>query len=399
MLMDLRDTATRLPLVFAWLSLMVLLLGRFWWPGETSAWASAQRFCLGFFLLAALLSWRQVWFELAERRLLLLLAAFALWVVASVLWLGGEPDILRRGLVLLVFVVAVAFLSGRYPRALVQLLQAAAVLGAFAALITLYLKLQKSGFDFRYRAFRLHSSGISGFAEFGNPIISGMHLAFAGLTAFWCLLDSRRWSSRLFWGLLLLPLGVYAFLTFSRSAWLALAAGGLVLLWRLGNPRTWLLSGAALLVLVALVLMKFPGMFDIEAARNLTYRDLIWWMVLDAMPGYWLQGHGAGVSMNVMHILNQTVVNTHSLYLEVLFQFGLVGLLLFLGMLALAIRRLWLSSSPLALLALSLLSASVAVMFFELHSFIHSPNLIWLWIWLPLAIALGTRGKSACCLK
>ncbi|MBD3814645.1 MAG: hypothetical protein IE917_21050, partial [Betaproteobacteria bacterium] len=88
MLMDLRDTATRLPLVFAWLSLMVLLLGRFWWPGETSAWASAQRFCLGFFLLAALLSWRQVWFELAERRLLLLLAAFALWVVASVLWLG-----------------------------------------------------------------------------------------------------------------------------------------------------------------------------------------------------------------------------------------------------------------------------------------------------------------------
>ncbi|MBD3736255.1 MAG: O-antigen ligase family protein [Pseudomonas balearica] len=399
MLMDLRDTATRLPLVFAWLSLMVLLLGRFWWPGETSAWASAQRFCLGFFLLAALLSWRQVWFELAERRLLLLLAAFALWVVASVLWLGGEPDILRRGLVLLVFVVAVAFLSGRYPRALVQLLQAAAVLGAFAALITLYLKLQKSGFDFRYRAFRLHSSGISGFAEFGNPIISGMHLAFAGLTAFWCLLDSRRWSSRLFWGLLLLPLGVYAFLTFSRSAWLALAAGGLVLLWRLGNPRTWLLSGAALLVLVALVLMKFPGMFDIEAARNLTYRDLIWSMVLDAMPGYWLQGHGAGVSMNVMHIPNQTVVNTHSLYLEVLFQFGLVGLLLFLGMLALAIRRLWLSSSPLALLALSLLSASVAVMFFELHSFIHSPNLIWLWIWLPLAIALGTRGKSACCLK
>ncbi len=160
-----------------------------------------------------------------------------------------------------------------------------------------------------------------------------------------------------------------------------------------------MLSGAALLVLVALVLMKFPGMFDIEASRNLTYRDLIWRMVLDAMPGYWLQGHGAGVSMEVMHIPNQTVVNTHSLYLEVLFQYGLTGLLLFLGMLALAIRRLWLSSSPLALLALALLLASVAVMFFELHSFIHSPNLIWLWIWLPLAIALGTRGKSACSLK
>lgn len=398
MLMDFRVATGRLPLVFAWLSVAVLLLGRFWWPGETSAWASSLRFCLGFFLLAVLLSWRQVWSELADRNLLLVMAAFTLWVVVSVLWLGGEADILRRGLVLLVFVLAVAFLSGRYPWAFVQLLQAAAVLGAVAALVTIYLKLQKSGFDFRYRAFRLHSSGIPGFAEFGNPIISGMHLAFAGITAFWCLLSSRRWSSRLFWGLLLLPLGSYAFLTFSRSAWLALAAGGLFLLWRLGKPRVWLLSGAALLVVVALVLMQFPGMLDIEASRNVTYRDLIWRMVLDAMPGYWLQGHGAGVSMEVMHIPNQTVVNTHSLYLEVLFQYGLTGLLLFLGMLLLAARRLWLCSSSLALLALALLLASVAVMFFELHSFIHSPNLIWLWIWLPLAIALGSRGRPACTL-
>ncbi|MDG9925607.1 MULTISPECIES: O-antigen ligase family protein [unclassified Pseudomonas] len=398
MLMDFRVVTGRLPLVFAWLSTAVLLLGRFWWPGETSAWASSLRICLGFFLLAALLNWRQVWSELAERNLLLVMAAFTLWVVASVLWLGGEADILRRGLVLLVFTMAVAFLTSRYPQAFVQLLQAAAVLGAVAALVTLYLELQKSGFGFRYRAFRLHSSGIPGFAEFGNPIISGMHLAFAGLTVFWCLLSNRRWSSRLFWGLLLLPLGAYAFFTFSRSAWLALAAGGLFLLWRLGNLRVWLLSGAALMVVLALVLMQFPGMFDIEASRNVTHRDLIWRMVLDAMPGYWLQGHGAGVSMEVMHIPGQTVVNTHSLYLEVLFQYGLTGLLLFLGMLLLAVRRLWLCSNPLALLALALLSASAAVMFFELHSFIHSPNLIWLWIWLPLAMALGSRGKPTCSL-
>lgn len=398
MLMDFRVATGRLPLVFAWLSVAVLLLGRFWWPGETSAWASSLRFCLGFFLLAALLNWRQVWSELAERNLLLVMAAFTLWVVASVLWLGGEADILRRGSVLLVFIMAVAFLTSQYPRVFAQLLQAAAILGAVAALVTLYLTLQKSGFGFRYRAFRLHSSGIPGFAEFGNPIISGMHLAFAGLTVFWCLLRSRRWSSRLFWGLLLLPLGVYAFLTFSRSAWLALAAGGLFLLWRLGNLRIWLLSGAALSVVLALVLMQFPGMFDIEASRNVTYRDLIWRMVLDAMPSYWLQGHGAGVSMEVMHIPSQTVVNTHSLYLEVLFQYGLTGLLLFLGMLLLAVRSLWLCSNPLALLALALLSASAAVMFFELHSFIHSPNLIWLWIWLPLAIALGSRGKPTCSL-
>lgn len=399
MLMELRETAGRFSLVFACLSVAVLLLGRFWWPGETSAWASSIRICLGFFMLAALLSWRQIWSELAERRLLLIVVTFAIWAVVSVLWLGGEADTLRRGLVLLAFIAAVAFLAGRSPRALILLLQAAAVFGAGAALVTLYLQLQKSGLEFSYRAFQLHSSGIPGFAEFGNPIISGMHLAFANLTAFWCLLSSRRWSSRLFWGLLLLPLGAYLFLTFSRSAWLALAVGGLFLLWRLGNPRVWLLSAGGFLLTVVLVLMHFPRMIDTEVSRNVTYRDLIWRMVLDAMPGYWLQGHGAGISMEVMHIPNQTVVNTHSLYLEVLFQYGLTGLLLFLGMLLLMARRLWLCSSSLALLTLAFLSASVAVMFFELHSFVHSPNLIWLWIWLPLGIALGSRGGPACVSK
>lgn len=396
MLMLLREAALRLPLVFAWLSVAVLLLGRFWWPGETSAWASSMRFCLGLFLLAALLSWRQVWFELSERKLLLVLGGFGLWVVFSVLFLGGEADVLRRGLVLLVFIGAVAYLAGRYPHALLQLLQASAVLGAGVAIVTIYTKLQESGFAFHYRAFQLHSSGIPGFGDFGNPIISGMHLAIAGLTAFWSFLKASRPLSRGFWGLLLLPLGGYAFLTFSRSTWLALVVGGLVLLWRFGKPWAWFASFATLLVIGGLLLLQFPNMLDVESARNVTHRDLIWQMVLDAMPGYWVHGHGAGVSMDVMHIPNQTVVNTHSLYLEVLFQYGVVGLLLFSGMLLLALKRLWLSSTSLASLALSFLLASAAVMFFELHSFIHSPNLIWLWIWLPLAIALGSKGKSVC---
>ncbi|GIZ12834.1 O-antigen ligase [Pseudomonas sp. NCCP-436] len=391
--MDPRIALKRLPFLFAWLSMAVLLLGRFWWPGETSAWASSMRFCLAFFLLAALLNWRQVGAELVERQLLLLMGGLALWVLISVCWLGGEVDILRRGLVLLVFIVATAYLAGRESQTLLRLLQASAVLGALASLVTIGLALHKNGFNFSYRAFRLHSSGIPGFAEFGNPIISGMHLALAGLTAFWSLLSSKRWSGRLFWGLLLLPLGLYVFLSFSRSAWLGVAAGGLFLLWRLGNLRIWIGCGVALVLALVLALLRFPNMLGVEAARNLTHRDVIWKMVLDAMPGYWLQGHGAGVNMDLMQIDRLKVTNTHSLYLEVLFQYGVVGLVLFLGMLLLAVRRLWRCSNDLATLALGLLCGSLAVMFFELHSFIHSPNLIWLWIWLPLAIALGSRER------
>lgn len=378
----------RLALV-ALLPLSIVLLGRFWWPGETSAWASATRVALLLFLLCFLMVGRSACSRL-DKRLGIALLLLAGWITLSVWFMGGQSDILRRGFVLLVFVLAVALLKRESEDKLLALLQVSAVVAAAAALVTIAIKLERIGLDmFRYRALRLHSSGVPGFAEFFNPIISGMHMAFAGLTAGWCLLVARKPSSRCFWLCCVVIIGFYVFLTYSRSAWLALGLGSMILLTLRGRLLHWGAAVAMLLLAMLVVTVGFPEILSIEAERGTTNRDLIWAMVLDNMPGAWLSGHGAGVEMAKMQIPGQTVVNTHSLYLEVLFQYGLVGLLLFVSALVLALQRLWGERSELCVLALSLLIGSIGGMFFELHSFIHSPNLIWLWIWFPLGVALG----------
>ena len=218
-------------------------------------------------------------------------------------------------------------------------------------------------------------------------------MAFAGLTACWCVLFARTPAARIFWFLCLSVIAIYVFLTYSRSAWLAIGLGGLVLLILRGRAIFWGIFVGAMILALVVITIKFPQVFSVEVERGTTNRDLIWAMVIDSMPGYWLAGHGAGIEMSQMSIPGQTVVNTHSLYLEVLFQYGVVGLLLFLVALLMATRAMWTERSDLSVLGVSLLAGSIGVMFFELHSFIHSPNLIWLWIWFPMAIALGSQFK------
>lgn len=374
--------------VLALLSLAIVFLGRFWWPGEASAWAGSTRFALLAFLITYVLS-GEINKGFRSKSLLIVLGGLIGWVILSVL-LGGDSGVLRRGIVLMVFVCAVVVLKDRNSDWLRYLLIAVVAVATIAALVTLIFQFKKSGLDFQYRAFRLFDSGVSGFAQFGNPIISGMYMAFAGLVALWGLFRSNRaWLQILFF-LGLSVISLYVFLTFSRTAWLAMGLGGFALLLCQTRRGYWLLLLAiGMSFLAALVVLRFPEMLSIEAARGATGRELIWSMVLDSMPGYWWLGHGAGETMKPMYIPGSRVVNTHSLYLEVLFQYGIVGLALFVSALLLALRQLWQERSEMAVLGLCLLVGCIGVMFFDLYSFIHSPNLVWLWVWFPLGLALA----------
>ena len=290
----------------------------------------------------------------------------------------------------MVFVCAVVVLKGTRADWLRQLLMVVVVVATAAAFVTLIYQLRARGLDFKYRAFRLSNSGVTGFAQFGNPIISGLYMAFAGLTALWCVLRTNKLWAKGLWFFCLLVIGLYVFLTFSRTAWVAMGLGGAVLFVFQAKRDFFLLAISVIFaLLVSLIFWRFPEIFSVELARGATGRHLIWNMVLSSMSGYWWLGHGAGSSMQPMSIPGQQVVNTHSLYLEVLFQYGIVGLALFVSSLLLALRQLWLERSEMAVLGLCLLVGCIGVMFFDLYSFIHSPNLVWLWVWFPLGLALA----------
>lgn len=375
--------------MLALLSLAIVFLGRFWWPGEASSWAGSTRFALLSFLIAYVFS-GEISKGFRSRGLLIVVGLLTGWIILNVLLVGGDSGVLRRGLVLMVFVCAVVVLKDGRPDWLRYLLIALVAISTIAALVTLIFQLKKSGLNFQYREFRLFDSGVPGFAQFGNPIISGMYMAFAGLIALWGLFRSPRVWGQVFWIVCLSVISLYVFLTFSRSAWLTMGLGGIVLLLCQARRGYWLLLlGVGLTFLAALVVLRFPEMLSVETARGATGRELVWAMVLDSMPEHWWLGHGAGESMKPMYIPGSRVVNTHSLYLEVLFQYGIVGLALFVSTLLLALRQLWQERSEMAVLGLCLLVGCIGVMFFDLYSFIHSPNLVWLWVWFPLGLALA----------
>lgn len=373
----------------AMLSIAIVLLGSFWWPGETSAWAAAVRYSLACFLFVVLFVGKPL--QGGQCGVLgVSLVCLVCWILLSVLVFQGQEKVLRRGLIILIFIWSVVFLQTNKPELMVGLLKCTAIMGMVAAGVTLYLKSQQAGVHFNYRAFRLYDSGIEGFAAFGNPIISGMYLAFSGLIAQWAFQSAKGSAGRSLWAICWLLIVSYLFFTFSRSAWLAFGVGGVVLLLVRPTKADWLAAIGVSAVGLSLMVWLFPEMVSIELERGVTYRDLIWQMVLDSMRGHWWQGHGAGAQMSIMQIPGQTVVNTHSLYLEVLFQYGIPGLLLFVITLLAALRQLWLARSGVAALGGAVLLGCMSVMFFELHSFIHSPNLIWIWVWFPLALALAS---------
>ena len=111
-------------------------------------------------------------------------------------------------------------------------------------------------------------------------------------------------------------------------------------------------------------------------------------------------GHGAGAKLAPIAIneKNTLVHNTHNIYLEVLYQFGLVGLLLVVAVLLMALKELFFSSFSKSSVGcqsygLALLAAAAVIMFVELNSFVSAPNLVWVWLWLPLGIALSILKK------
>ncbi|AYN95733.1 O-antigen ligase family protein [Pseudomonas sp. LTJR-52] len=380
----------------ALLPLAVVLLGGYGWPGGSSSWSGSVRAALGLFLLMALLygKWRGIHLN---RSVLFLTSLLFAWVALSSLAIAENPDSLRRVIVLVVFILSVSLASQQGERYLCLILKCSVLLAVVAALLSLFNFYAICGLDIRYRASPLTKSGLAGFADFGNSIISGMHFAFSAVVAFWISLNASRKREVSFWLLCFSVISAYVVLTYSRSAWLALGISCLVLV-LCSKRRFFLFSLGILSAVVGMVFLALyhPDVFLIEQSRGITYRDVIWQGVLKQMQGYWLVGHGAGESILPIAIPSgQVVSNTHGLHLEVLFQYGLIGLVLWIlltfcsiGLLSQNIHR-----SPLAALGLCLLISSTGVMFFELHGFIHTPNLVWQWVWFPLALA---SSRSIC---
>lgn len=275
----------------------------------------------------------------------------------------------------------------------------AIVISIFAAysIVNQYFK---GGLPSGYRKGELVSSGTDGVASFGNTIVAAMHYAVGYVILTYLFFTESKRFLLWFWSLLLSFVIVYIVLTFARSAWVACLVSGCViyiLTFSKRKARFYIIPILAFLA-ASYFLMNFAS-YEV-GERGLTYRDEVWKNVVEQINGHWLLGYGLSTPLKPITIADGLMIvnNSHNVYLEIIYQVGLIGLFLYLVTLISAIYILFKSYlfkvyGSLSILLLAALISISVVMLIEMNSWIHTPNLLWMWLWVPLALTLSFENK------
>lgn len=389
----------RLALVLC--ALFGLFAGRFWWPGEASTWAGFIRSCLFVGLLFAIPAIPRLIPALRNNPYAWLLLGLLLYIGLSSLLLGNGKTARRVALLLALFVGISAVYRSVGIAWLRPILFAMVCVSAGASGYALYDHWQQGLLFQGYRVGAIANSGLMGFAQFENSVLASLEMAFSFVSALWLAVTSRRPSARLALLVLWVPIAIYLYCTFGRSGWLAAAVATAVVfvLALQGAVRRNVLIGALAGIAVLLALFQDRIAYELFQ-RSLTHRDEIWSMVLGLMPGHWILGHGADITVETLLGVQplggvDVIINhPHSIYIEVLFNYGWAGLIGFVGVLVGALCVLWSQrGDPFTCLWLAILAGACVTMAFDFSSFVSTPNLLWLWLWFPLGWALAI----SCC--
>lgn len=177
------------------------------------------------------------------------------------------------------------------------------------------------------------------YSTFENPNVYGEYLILVIPIAV-----GLMWTEKGFWKKLFL-LGIVGIttlamvLTFSRGCWLGILFA-LALLAIMIDRRFILLGIVALLampfVLPETIINRFMSIGDMSDSST-SYRVYIWMGTLAMLKDYWFCGVGLGeTSYNTIYPLysynNIEAPHSHNLYLQFVSQFGIIGLITFLGM-------------------------------------------------------------------
>lgn len=385
-------------------AVLLIYLAPFWWPFNDSGWVSLVRIAAFSSMLCvawvAFLSPPVI--RLHSGRLLFysLILLFT-YLCLNAYFLGADAKVFRRLAFLSVFVFALGTLKWD-DRRIRQLAIILAITGFTFALLSLLIKYMQNGLPTGYRKRGIYESGLTGVADFGNTIVAAMHFAISIVMLTYLFLTEHK---KMFWPLwlgMLATVAAYLMLTFARTGWVACTVAGAVL-FLLTWSRKSIPHYTLLVIFTAAVGYFFANFFQYEFhQRGLTYRDEIWLTVLERSKETWWFGKGVMASFDSISIGGgrQLVNNSHSVYLEILYQTGLIGLIFYFLVIVFAVITLFKARklkeySQGVKLAFSMLLAVSVVMVTELNSWIHTPNLLWQWLWIPLAYVLGISSRAS----
>lgn len=176
---------------------------------------------------------------------------------------------------------------------------------------------------------------------FGNPNVLGVFLVMLFPMVLTYTLRGNDSRVRILGMIVSIVIIVCTVLTYSRSAWLALAAGGILFATLISpNGILWLFPTVAATALAAFAFPKTVGArifnFITLADSANSYRVSVWNSSWNMFLGVIGGGVGMGEEAFKTGYLNfaesgtESVMHSHSLYLQIGIQLGLVGLVLFL---------------------------------------------------------------------
>lgn len=291
---------------------------------------------------------------------------------------------MTRALLTFSFVVAYAECQ---LRGLLQswLHRALAVAGAGVALLCILLFFVDPPEDGR----------LNGLGQLDTQVVAGLVFGVSALAVIHAALTDRRWPLALY-AFLSLPLIAAVILTGSRGALVALSYGMVVLFGcHFVHQQRVLVVGLSLVAVCILGAIGLgwwsPEWREVFFPRGDSFRLLIWSETLARVADSPLIGLGI-LSVDDIEVENVVFHHPHNLYLSVLAQSGIVGLVLFLWMLIRVIRELFrMLKEPDAKFALAVLGLALPAYMLDGHELLDKVSDTWFLIWLPAAIALGLR--------
>lgn len=401
----------------AWQRIAPLIIsGLSWWSGlglfvllaglalvaDGSRYATQLNLLLflpGIFLALLASYWVVLFRSLSGGILLALLG----WVLVCA-WLnpGGEIDLFRWFKVCLQLLVLMVVVGGllQRPRLFEGVLVAAVIVAMLCAWLSLYQNYWVLGHPWGYRLHRLEASGVGQLADFGNAIVAGLYYASMAILALGLWHRVTPAWARVLWLAGLAGLCMAVFMTYARGVWIALVLAS-VCFWGLSLLRRSFVLLVLSLAAVALVAAVLEPQLMAKVFLNLTHREEIWQYTVARLEDTWLLGVGPAAPFNAcVAVLKQCFNQAHSLYLQMLFEFGAVGVALFLGLIAsllLGVRHQ--HDERYVRLAVPLLVFALIAGVASYHAVFPRPGLVWVFLWLPIGILLAmpcVSGRPEC---
>ncbi len=328
-----------------------------------------------------------------------LLSAFAPSVANT-----EESALILVGLMLIYFLIDSLFRYRRWINIGVAVLAAPSTIIAFIGICQHLLGLSPSGWLDTQLYGAIDGRAVS---LFDNPNVLGVYLAMMFPLSLYLMMPHNSRSIRFAGTVSSLFIVVCTVFTYSRSAWLGLIVGAFIFLISI-SPKCALLAlpaaGGTLLGILA-----FPDTFGAriinffsfaDSANN--YRIAVWNSVWDMLGGCIFGGIGAGDEAFSTAYLNfaapgtESVAHSHSLYLQILLQLGIVGLIIFALAFFLILQKSYSSSASnnsekaMRFISNACVSGAVALLFTGLFDYTWYNRRVFFLFWVLLGLAVAS---------